>query len=212
MSLPTLRAAFGEHQTLQLPEPHTLPEPHRQFWLGVPKKIVTEQRLVNEAIDRGEIYVVRRTASSTVPTIHRHQCASAVKLIDRGETWEQLWTDYINHRVTIHPGITLEMPVMMDRTTVENLPAYTACNRCTPALSQTRKRRQHDTTPTKLSSIAHKHIGRTFVTLDGTELGELISFTVTADGITLHFPDRQHYAGLDEQIIVLPASALTVAA
>ncbi|MFE6966820.1 hypothetical protein ACFVAJ_17050 [Agromyces sp. NPDC057679] len=194
-----------ESPTLSQDSLDHLTDSEKDFWRRAPSKIVTEQAAVNFDLREGKELVLRRPRQG-VPTVHLHSCPTVINTVHRESAWEGVWA--ARHSGKPGPAMQLpEMPTMMSVAEVEKLESYTACNRCSPPVQQVKKRRQFPTTPTKLSSLAPKHIDREFMTLDGEPVGKLQSYTVHREGVTLSFHGIEIVGAFTDQIIVMPETA-----
>jgi len=163
-----------------------------EYRARVPRLILEEKALVDSELAAGNVYVANH-GKDRAALIHRSTCHTIRHQVDRDVAWE-------GHE----HGMKYGMPNLVTREEVEALPAYGACLVCNPDTNERTKKRAQVYRPTALRNMSLRHVGRYFETLEGDPLGDLVSYTMAAGTVTLHFAAGDIIGVHDDQVVMFP--------
>ena len=179
----------------------------RAHFEQLPERIVAENQRVLDDLNAGKLYLANETSDSAV-VVHFASCAAVRHQVDRDVAHEFELAHAGELEGSWHSGsgydYVAKWPNLMTLDEVEQLRAYRACQRCNPDTKERRKFAALNPKPSKLSSITIDRIGREYETVEGEPLGTLRSFTVSADGVTLHCSERDFAGGRDDLVVLRP--------
>jgi hypothetical protein len=182
----------------------------RKHYASLPSRVAAENAQVLRDLAGGKLYLANEVGGGQV--VHFASCPSVRHQVDRDVAHElELVRDPAEVDRSWHSGLgydtTAKWPNLMTLDEVEQLRAYRACQRCNPDTRERRKVALRQQVPSQLTSVGPQRIGRKYETPDGIFLGRLISYTVSAEAITLHCTKGDYAGAFDATVILLPKSA-----
>jgi hypothetical protein len=136
----------------------------------VDRVIADELAALRDAFSQGAEFAVTRMESPRHRMMHRLECQSLEKVLDRHAQWSELH----RKRLVDDPNYRLPLPTLVTREAALGLAAIRSCRICWPNL--------HGLGPRPLRKLragglrAH-HVGHMLSAADGTSLGTIVSAT-----------------------------------
>jgi hypothetical protein len=136
----------------------------------VDRVIADELAALRDAFSQGAEFAVTRMESARHRTMHRLECQSLEKVLDR----HAQWSPHHRKRLVDDPNYRLPLPTLVTREAALGLAAIRSCRVCWPNL--------HGRDPRPLRKLtagglrAH-HVGHMLSVADGTSLGTIVSAT-----------------------------------
>jgi hypothetical protein len=182
----------------------------REHYASLPSRVAAENAQVLRDLAAGKLYLANEVGGGRV--VHFASCPSVRHQVDRDVAHElELVRDPAQVDGSWHSGsgydTTAKWPNLMTLDEVEQLRVYRACRRCNPDTRERRKVALRQQALSKLTSVGPQRIGRMYETPDGTFLGRLISYTVSAEAVTLHCTEGDYAGGFDATVVLLPIDA-----
>lgn len=161
------------------------------FRASIERAIQEEQAIIDAQLDAGRNLIVNKTDGSK-RMIHRTDCASVSRYLDRRASWLPWGGSLAELRVDMRRGgFRPKMPVLATEAEVDELNSYQACRNCQPGLKRAQKIYAASKT-SNVNNLAERHIGRTFTAegLDAPFTLAKIEHTITAEGISTILHDH----------------------
>lgn len=142
----------------------------------VDRVIAEELAALRDAFGQGAEFAVTRMESARHRVMHRLECQSLEKVLDR----HVQWSEHHRKRLVDDPGYRLPLPTLFTREAALGLAAIRSCKVCWPNL--------HGRDPRPLRKLRARglrghHVGHMLSAEDGSSLGTIVSATteVNAD-------------------------------
>jgi hypothetical protein len=167
----------------------------------VDRVIAEELAALRDAFGRGAEFAVTRMESPRHRMMHRLECQSLEKVLDR----HAQWSEHHRKRLVGDPSYRLPLPTLVTREAALALAAIRGCRVCWPNVHG---RDARPLRKLRAGGLRAHHVGHMLSTEDGTSLGTIISattevqtdlFGVEQDAVkivtssrTLHYARSEH--------------------